>query len=53
MIVPGLRSSRIHILDISDPRAPRIKNVIEAEEVKEKLGLSALPGGDRTTEIVQ
>jgi selenium-binding protein 1 len=41
MIVPGLRSSRIHIVDISDPRAPRIKNVIEGEEVKEKLGLSA------------
>src|ERR1700752_4722990 len=41
LIVPGLRSSRIHILDISDPRAPRIKHVIEGEEVKEKLGLSA------------
>ena len=41
MIVPGLRSSRIHILDISEPRAPRIKNVIEGEEIKEKLGLSA------------
>ena len=31
----------MHIVDISDPRAPRIKNVIEGEEVKEKLGLSA------------
>ena len=41
MVVPGLRSSRIHIIDISDPRAPRIKNVIEGEEIKEKLGLSA------------
>ena len=41
MIVPGLRSSRIHIVDISEPRAPRIKNVIEGEEIKEKLGLSA------------
>src|SRR6204780_5540027 len=27
LIVPGFRSSRIHFLDISDPRAPRIKNV--------------------------
>jgi methanethiol oxidase len=41
LIVPGLRSSRIHILDISEPRAPRIKNVIEGDEIKEKLGLSA------------
>ena len=41
MIVPGMRSSRLHILDISEPRAPRIKNVIEGEEIKEKLGLSA------------
>jgi methanethiol oxidase len=41
MIVPGMRSSRLHIIDISDPRAPRIKDVIEGEEVREKLGLSA------------
>jgi selenium-binding protein 1 len=41
LVVPGFRSSRIHILDISDPRAPRIKHVIEPEEIKEKLGLSA------------
>ena len=41
LIVPGFRSSRIHLLDISDPRAPRIKNVIEGEEIKAKLGLSA------------
>lgn len=40
MIVPGMRSSRLHIIDISEPRAPRIKDVIEGEEVKEKLGLS-------------
>ena len=41
LIVPGFRSSRIHLLDISDPRKPTIKNVIEGEEIKEKLGLSA------------
>jgi methanethiol oxidase len=40
LIVPGMRSSRIHMLDISDPRAPRIKDVIEGEEIKQKLGLS-------------
>ena len=41
LIVPGFRSSRIHMLDVSDPRSPQIKNVIEGEEIKEKLGLSA------------
>ena len=41
LIVPGFRSSRIHLLDISDPRKPTIKNVIEGDELKEKLGLSA------------
>jgi selenium-binding protein 1 len=41
LVVPGMRSSRIHMLDISDPRSPRIKNVIEGDEIKEKLGLSA------------
>ncbi len=41
LIVPGLRSSRIHVLDVSDPHSPRIANVIEGEEIKEKLGLSA------------
>ena len=41
MVVPGMRSSRLHIIDISEPRKPRIKNVIEGEEIKEKLGLSA------------
>jgi methanethiol oxidase len=40
MIVPGMRSSRLHIIDISEPRAPRIRDVIEGEEIKEKLGLS-------------
>jgi methanethiol oxidase len=40
LVVPGMRSSRIHLLDISEPRAPRIKNVIEGEEIKQKLGLS-------------
>ena len=40
LIVPGFRSSRIHILDVSDPRAPRIDKVIEPEEIKEKTGYS-------------
>jgi selenium-binding protein 1 len=41
LVVPGFRSSRIHLLDVSNPRSPRIKDVIEAEEIKEKTGLSA------------
>jgi selenium-binding protein 1 len=41
LIVPGVRSSRIHIVDISEPRQPRIKQVIEGEEIRKKLGLSA------------
>src|SRR5919201_7076744 len=52
LIVPGFRSSRIHILDVaSDPRKPQIVKVIEPEEVKRKTGYSAphtvhcMPGG--------
>jgi methanethiol oxidase len=41
LIVPGMNSSRIHILDISDPRRPEVAKVIEPEEVKEKTGYSA------------
>jgi hypothetical protein len=37
----GHATRRIHILDISEPRRPRLKNVIEREEIKDKLGLSA------------
>src|SRR6266540_2493868 len=34
LVVPGLRSSRIHILDTKpDPREPKIVKVIEPEEV--------------------
>ncbi len=40
LIVPGFRSSRIHILDISDPRRPEVTKVIEPEEIKAKTGLS-------------
>jgi selenium-binding protein 1 len=41
LIVPGLRSSRIHIVDTKpDPRAPRITKVIEPEEVARKTGYS-------------
>jgi len=39
LIVPGLRSSRIHILDTKpDPKNPQIVRVIEPEELAEKTG---------------
>ena len=39
LIVPGMRSSRIHILDVSgDPRRPRVEKVIEPGELLEKTG---------------
>jgi selenium-binding protein 1 len=38
LIVPGFRSSRIHIVDISDPRRPEVSQVIEPEEIREKTG---------------
>jgi methanethiol oxidase len=39
LIVPGFRSSRIHILDVAtDPRRPRLEQVIEPDELVEKTG---------------
>jgi selenium-binding protein 1 len=39
LVVPGLRSSRIHILDVKpDPKKPSIVKVIEPEELAEKTG---------------
>jgi selenium-binding protein 1 len=39
LIVPGFRSSRIHVLNIADdPRRPRIEHVIEADELAAKTG---------------
>jgi methanethiol oxidase len=41
LIVPGLRSSRIHILDTKpDPRQPKLTKVIEPEELARKTGYS-------------
>jgi selenium-binding protein 1 len=38
LIVPGFRSSRIHILDISERRRPEVVKVIEPEELTGKTG---------------
>jgi methanethiol oxidase len=41
LLVPGLRSSRIYVLDTKpDPAAPRIVKVIEPQEVFERSGYS-------------
>ena len=39
LIVPGFRSSRIHVVNVAeDPRRPRIEKVIEPEELVAKTG---------------
>ena len=39
--MPGLRSSRIHLVDVGeDPRAPKIAKVVDAEEIARKAGYS-------------
>jgi selenium-binding protein 1 len=41
LLVPGLRSSRIHVIDVKDdPHQPRLTKVIEAEEIARKAGYS-------------
>jgi selenium-binding protein 1 len=41
LIVPGFRSSRIHVLNVAeDPRRPRIEKVIERDELMRKTGLT-------------
>jgi selenium-binding protein 1 len=42
LIVPGVRSSNLHIVDCgADPRAPRLHKVITGAEIKSKTNLSA------------
>jgi methanethiol oxidase len=41
LLVPGLRSSRIHVIDTkANPRQPEIAKVIEADEIERKAGYS-------------
>ena len=41
LVIPGMRSSRIHIVDtMPDPRQPRLIKVIEADEIIRKTGYS-------------
>lgn len=41
LVIPGFMSSRIHIVDTQDERAPRLYKVIEPTEIKAKTALSA------------
>ncbi|MEQ8753906.1 MAG: selenium-binding family protein [Coleofasciculus sp. G1-WW12-02] len=41
LVIPGIRSSRIYIVDTAEPKAPKLHKVIEAEEIKAKTNLSA------------
>jgi selenium-binding protein 1 len=41
LVLPGITSSRIHIVDTENPRAPRMHKVIEANEIASKTNLSA------------
>ena len=41
LVVPGMRTSRIHILDVADPAAPKLVKAIDGDEVKKAVGLSA------------
>ena len=41
LLVPGLRSSRLHIVDVKDdPRQPKLVKVIEAKEIASKTNYS-------------
>jgi selenium-binding protein 1 len=52
LIVPGLKSGRIHIVDAKDPLALKMHKVIEPEDIAKKADLSAphtvhcLPSGE-------
>ncbi len=53
LVIPGFRSSRIHILDVSaDPRKPTIEKVIEPDELLRATGYTrphtvhCMPGGN-------
>src|SRR5438046_9986894 len=44
LVVPGLRSSRIHIIDTKpDPKKPKIVKVIEPAETADKAGYTRPP----------
>ena len=53
LVIPGFRSSRVHIVNVADdPRRPRIEKVIEPEEILRETGYTrphtvhCMPGGN-------
>ncbi len=41
LIVPGFRSSRVHVVNVADdPRRPQLEKVIEADEIVRETGLT-------------
>ncbi|UCD48725.1 MAG: hypothetical protein JSW27_14465 [Phycisphaerales bacterium] len=42
LVIPGLNSANIHFVDVSTPSKPRLHKVIEGQEVRRKVNLSAL-----------
>jgi selenium-binding protein 1 len=40
LIVPGLKSTRIHVIDVADPRHPKMHKVIGPEEIISKANLT-------------
>ena len=41
LVIPGLRSTRIHIVDVADPRSPKMHRVIGSDEIIKKTKLTA------------
>jgi selenium-binding protein 1 len=40
LVVPGLGSGRIHMIDTEDPQAPKMHHIVEPEEIATKTNLS-------------
>ncbi len=40
LIIPGIRSSRIYVIDVKDPLDPKMHKIIEPQEVFDKTGYS-------------
>ena len=40
LIIPGIRSSRIYVIDVKEPLKAKIHRIIEADEIMEKTGYS-------------
>jgi selenium-binding protein 1 len=41
LVIPGIRSSRLYVVDIAEAKAPKIHKVIEPEAIKAKTNLTA------------